>query len=62
MNDIIYLVYDGGDLVAGFVSLAAVVNFIEDWRHDSAVPVDLVDAKTGEVIDTWVNGRWDTGD
>ena len=56
-----YYVYDCGELLAGFVSLATAVNFIEGWRFDSPIPVDLVAADTGEVMDTWVNGAWEYG-
>lgn len=57
-----YYVYDGGDLLAGFISLAVAVTFVEDWRPNSEIPMYLVDAATGEVVDTYVNGAWDTGD
>ncbi len=57
MDEIHYLVYERGDMLAGFVFLCTAVTFIEGWRSDS-VPVDLIAADTGEVIDTWVNGTW----
>lgn len=56
-----YEVYDDGVLVAGFVSLATAVDFAENWRHDSTIPVDLVAINTSEVIDTWANGKWENG-
>lgn len=62
MNEFMYLVYDGGDLLAGFVSLATTVTFMEGYRFDSPIAMDMVDAHTGEVIDTWVNGKWENGD
>lgn len=62
MNEIIYLVYDGNELVGGFVSLAVAVDFAENWRLTEDAPVHLVDAHTGEVVDTWVNSRWENGD
>lgn len=62
MNGMTYLVYDGGELLAGFVSLCVAVTFIEEWRTNSNIPVDLVDANTGEVIDTYVNDCWENGD
>lgn len=62
MNDFTYYVYDGSNLVCGFVSLCAATTFIEEWRHNSPVPVSLVDPSTGEVVDTWVNGEWENGD
>lgn len=64
MSNFNYLVYDDGDLIAGFVSLCAAVAFVEEWRHPGAIrpiPVDLVDPETGEVLDTWVNGVWERG-
>lgn len=65
MNELNYLVYDGGDLLCGFVSLCTAVTFCEEWRHPNAdrpIPVYLVDPTTGEVINTWVNGVWENGD
>ncbi len=62
MNEFVYYVYDGGDLLAAFVSLCTTVNFIEGWRGNSSIPMDMVDAHTGEVVDTWVNGKWENGD
>lgn len=61
MSGMIYLVYDDGILLAGFMSLVVALNFIENWRTDSDVAVDLVDAATSEVVDTWVNGKWENG-
>lgn len=57
---IMYHVYDNGLLIAGFPLLPTAVNFIEEWRHDGK-PVDLVDAETGEVIDTYEKGKWENG-
>lgn len=57
MNEIHYFVYENGDMLAGFATLCTAVTFIEDWRSDS-IPVDLIAANTGEVIDTYVNGAW----
>lgn len=62
MTNIIYHVYDGGELIAGFVSLATTVDFVENWCANSDVPVDIVDANTAEVIDTWMNGKWENWD
>lgn len=62
MNELIYLVYDEDNLICGFVSLCAVVTFMEEYRANSEIPMYLVDASTGEVIDTWVNGAWENGD
>ena len=65
MTEFNYFIYDGGDLIAAFVSLCTAVSFCEEWRHgDTAkpIPVNLVDPNTGEVIDTWLNGRWENGD
>jgi hypothetical protein len=59
MNEFTYLVYDGGELTAEFTFLCTAVNFCEGWRANSVAPVDLVDAKTGEVVDTWVEGEWE---
>lgn len=59
-----YYVYDGGDLIAGFVSLCTAISFAEEWRSantERPIPVSLVDPKTGEVIDEWVNGKWQYG-
>lgn len=53
-----FLVFDGDDLVAGFVSLCAAETFIEDWRADSPIPVTLADNSNGMVVNTWVNGAW----
>lgn len=64
MNEFNYFIYDGGQLLAGFVSLCTAVTFCEEWRHgDTAkdIPVDLVDAHTGEVVDTWRGNRWENG-
>ena len=61
MNEFMYLVYDGGDLLAGFPMLVTAVNFTESYRADSNIPLDLVSAEDGEVLDTWVNGRWENG-
>lgn len=60
MNDFRYYIYDMGDLVAGFVSLCAATTFCEDWTN-SARHIDLVDSTTGEIIDTWVDGKWENG-
>lgn len=60
MNDFMYYVFDQGILVAGFVSLCTAVTFCEEWTN-SARHIDLVDPTTGEVIDTWANGRWENG-
>lgn len=62
MNELNYLVYDGGDLICSFVSLCAVITFMEEYRSNSEVPMCLVDANTGEVINTWVSGAWENGD
>ena len=61
MNELIYHVYDRGELIAGFPSLCTAVNFCEEWRHTSDIPVDLVDGNTGEVVDTYLNGKWENG-
>ena len=61
MNDFNYYVYDNGDLVCGFVSLCAATSFCEEWRHNGPAPIDLVDSTTGEILDTWANGRWENG-
>lgn len=61
MEDIIYLVYDGSDMIAGFTYLATTVVFIEWYRPYSPVAMSMVDAKTGEVVDTWQNGAWESG-
>lgn len=59
MNEFTFLVYDGSELTAGFTFLCTAVNFCEDYRTNSVVPVNLVYAKTGEVVDTWVEGEWE---
>ena len=65
MSEFNYFIYDGADLIAGFVSLCTAVTFCEEWRHGDTfsanIPVDLVDAHTGEVVDTWQNNRWENG-
>lgn len=61
MESIKYLVYDCGFLVGGFCLLADTVNFMEGYRPDCSCELDMVDAHTGEVIDTWVNGKWESG-
>lgn len=60
MNDFNYYIYDSGELLCGFVSLCTAVNFCEDW-HRGTRHIDLVDAHTGEVLDTWINGAWENG-
>lgn len=62
MNDFMYYVYDNDVLIAGFCNLCTAVTFCEEWHHNSPAPVFLVDPTTGEVIDTWVNGKWEGGD
>lgn len=59
MDDIIYCVYDGNEFLAGFQSLAIAVDFAENWRANSLLPIFLVAAETGEVIDEWRKGRWE---
>lgn len=61
MEDIIYLVYDGGEMIAGFTMLVTTVGFIEDYRPNSPVAMSMVDAKTGEVVDIWQDGAWESG-
>lgn len=62
MDEFIYFVYDGGDLLAGFAMFVTAVNFAESWRTNSDMPVMLVYSRTGEVIDTYVNDHWENGD
>lgn len=59
MNEFNYYVYDSGYLIAGFVSLCTAISFCEDWNNKH--PVDLVDACTGEVLDTCHNGKQTKG-
>lgn len=56
-----YLIYDREELVAGFVYLVTAVAFTEEWYYDSTNEVDLVDARAGKIIDTWINGAWENG-
>lgn len=55
-----YVIYDNGELLAGFVSLCMAVVFASEW-HNGSRRIDIVNAKTGEVIDTWTNGAWENG-
>lgn len=59
MNEIVYLIYDCGFRVAGFTSLEDAVWYAE--HRGNLIEPDLVDAKMGEVIDTYIDGAWENG-
>lgn len=61
MSDFNYLVYDNGDLLAGFTMLVTAVTFIEEYRINSSIPVSLVDGHTGEILDTYIRDAWEDG-
>lgn len=62
MNELNYLVYGDYGLMAGFVSLYTAAFFMEKYCDDSCLHMYLVDASTGEVINTWIDGAWENGD
>lgn len=59
MDELTYLLYDGGVLLAGFTMMVTAINFAESWRTNSDIPIDLVNGRTGEILDTYILGAWE---
>lgn len=54
-----FFIYDNEILEAGFVSLCAATSYAEDYISAADRYIHVVDAHTGEIIDTWTNGAWE---